>query len=185
MGADVPQIPARYPTRGTQDRSQDPCGLTPTGLSPSTAADFHGTSGSPARDPGLRPGRSYNPTSPVPLRYGIRFGLFRFRSPLLPESLVLSFPAGTEMFHFPAFPPLTGRSVLRPSGVSIRRSPDQRAPAPPRGLSQLATAFIGGRAKASTGRRLRASGVYPVLPARPAQPCRLAPSFGLTREPEM
>ena len=31
------------------------------------------------------------------------FGLFPVRSPLLRESLLLSFPAGTEMFHFPAF----------------------------------------------------------------------------------
>ena len=31
-----------------------------------------------------------------------RFGLFRVRSPLLTESLLFSFPAGTEMVHFPA-----------------------------------------------------------------------------------
>ena len=29
------------------------------------------------------------------------FGLFRVRSPLLAESLLLSFPPGTEMVHFP------------------------------------------------------------------------------------
>jgi hypothetical protein len=29
------------------------------------------------------------------------FGLFRVRSPLLTESLLLSFPSGTEMVHFP------------------------------------------------------------------------------------
>jgi hypothetical protein len=34
-----------------------------------------------------------------------RFGLFRFRSPLLAESRLLSFPRGTEMFHFPRFAP--------------------------------------------------------------------------------
>ena len=33
-----------------------------------------------------------------------RFGLFRFRSPLLTESRLLSLPVGTEMFHFPTFP---------------------------------------------------------------------------------
>ena len=33
-----------------------------------------------------------------------RFGLIRFRSPLLTESLLLSLPVGTEMFHFPTFP---------------------------------------------------------------------------------
>jgi hypothetical protein len=32
-----------------------------------------------------------------------RFGLFPLRSPLLGESLLLSFPAGTKMVHFPAF----------------------------------------------------------------------------------
>ena len=47
-----------------------------------------------------------------PLRYHVevlqprqdksrRFGLFPFRSPLLRESHSLSFPPGTEMFHFP------------------------------------------------------------------------------------
>ena len=33
------------------------------------------------------------------------FGLLRFRSPLLSESLLLSFPPGTKMFQFPGFPP--------------------------------------------------------------------------------
>jgi hypothetical protein len=47
--------------------------------------------------PALRPSRPYNPT--VQARW---FGLFRFRSPLLTESLLFSFPAGTEMVHFPA-----------------------------------------------------------------------------------
>lgn len=32
-----------------------------------------------------------------------RFGLFQVRSPLLPESLLISSPGGTEMFHFPPF----------------------------------------------------------------------------------
>jgi hypothetical protein len=31
------------------------------------------------------------------------FGLFPFRSPLLGESLLLSFPPGTKMVHFPGF----------------------------------------------------------------------------------
>ena len=31
----------------------------------------------------------------------IRFRLFRFRSPLLSESLLISIPPGTEMFQFP------------------------------------------------------------------------------------
>ena len=32
-----------------------------------------------------------------------RFGLIRFRSPLLTESMSLSFPPGTKMFQFPGF----------------------------------------------------------------------------------
>ncbi len=39
---------------------------------------------------------SYNPS--VQARW---FGLFRFRSPLLSESLLISLPPGTEMVHFP------------------------------------------------------------------------------------
>ena len=38
---------------------------------------------------------------------GQRFGLVRVRSPLLAESRLISLPLGTEMFHFPRFPPDT------------------------------------------------------------------------------
>ena len=34
---------------------------------------------------------------------GAWFGLFPVRSPLLWESLLISSPVGTEMFHFPTF----------------------------------------------------------------------------------
>ena len=52
------------------------------------------------------------PTTPV-VNYW--FGLFRFRSPLLTESLSLSFPPVTEMFHF------TGFRVLHPIVFRNRR----------------------------------------------------------------
>jgi hypothetical protein len=60
--------------------------------------------------PGVSPTQD-RPTTPTtqPLT-GItrnRFSLIRVRSPLLTESLLFSLPAGTEMFHFPAFPPHT------------------------------------------------------------------------------
>ena len=42
------------------------------------------------------------PHGPKPMR----FGLIPFRSPLLRESRLFSFPTGTEMFQFPAFAPL-------------------------------------------------------------------------------
>ena len=44
---------------------------------------------------------------PLPGITQTRFSLIRFRSPLLTESRLFSLPAGTEMFHFPAFPPHT------------------------------------------------------------------------------
>src|SRR6476469_9137207 len=46
--------------------------------------------------------RTHNPY-PVSHAYGL--AILRFRSPLLTESLLFSLPTGTEMFHFPAFPP--------------------------------------------------------------------------------
>ncbi len=61
-------------------------------------------------------------------------GLIRFRSPLLTESRLISFPPGTEMFQFPGFapdglciqPPVTPSDCSVTPGCPIRRSPDQR-----------------------------------------------------------
>ncbi len=52
---------------------------------------------------------SMNPTlgSHNPVRLPRRFGLVRVRSPLLAESRLISFPPGTEMFHFPGLAPNT------------------------------------------------------------------------------
>ena len=75
------------------------------------------------------------------------FGLFPFRSPLLGESLLISLPAGTEMFHFPAWASLSLCIQKRIGGIHrlgfpIRTSSDHGLLAAPRGLSQLATSFI-------------------------------------------
>jgi hypothetical protein len=75
------------------------------------------------------------------------FGLFRFRSPLLSESLLFSLPPGTEMVHFPGFAStayvFSGRFLaFSQEGFPIRTSPDQYLLAVPRGFSQLATSFI-------------------------------------------
>ena len=77
------------------------------------------------------------------------FGLFRFRSPLLTESRLLSLPVGTEMFHFPTFPPhalcvqawVTGHDSCRVSPFGNPRIKAQSAA--PRGLSQPLTSFFG------------------------------------------
>ena len=66
-----------------------------------------------------------------------RFGLIPVRSPLLGKSSFLSFPAGTEMFQFSAFPPLARFQELSPG-----RLPDLgdlriiACSAAPRSLSQ-------------------------------------------------
>ena len=86
---------------------------------------------------------SYNPRVQAP-----GFGLFRFRSPLLTESLSFSFPLVTEMFHFTRFSVCramyshgNGRILIRP-GYPIRKSTGYSVFAAFRGLSQLITSFI-------------------------------------------
>jgi hypothetical protein len=80
-----------------------------------------------------------------------RFRLFPFRSPLLRESLLLSFPRGTEMFQFPRFPlpalcVQTGVTLHDECRVSPFGYPRIKAwSAAPRGLSQPPTSFIGSR----------------------------------------
>src|SRR5690606_6726931 len=88
-------------------------------------------------------------TQPLPGITCARFSLLRFRSPLLTESRLFSLPTGTEMFHFPAFPPhalyiqaavtLHHECWVSPFGhprISARL-------AAPRGLSRPPTSFIG------------------------------------------
>ena len=82
--------------------------LSLTGLSPSTAP----------RSSGLRlasPNASVGPTTPRP--YGPRFGLYPFRSPLLRASRLISLPAGTEMFQFPALARLAAGPYLHTAGL--------------------------------------------------------------------
>lgn len=130
-------------------------GFSRTGLSPSTAALSRHVPLTTVFSDSLpvRQNRPVGPTTPhtqpLPGITRIRFSLFRFRSPLLTESRLFSLPAGTEMFHFPAFPPHTlcvqawvtphdwGR--VSPFGnpwISARLTT-------PQGLSQSPTSFIG------------------------------------------
>ena len=112
---------------------------TSTGLSPATAPLSNGLR--------LQPQVSYsvharqnvlnNPTTPhlqpLPGITQAWFGLIRFRSPLLSESLLFSLPVGTEMFHFPTFPlsalyiqaEVTRSYCYAWRGFPIRRSSDQ------------------------------------------------------------
>lgn len=86
---------------------------------------------------------------PLPGITHIRFGLIRFRSPLLPESRLFSLPEGTEMFHFPSFPPhclcvqqrVTAHDDCRVSPFGHPRIKARLTA--PRGLSRPPTSFIG------------------------------------------
>ena len=102
------------------------------GWSPRIRTEFHVLR--PTRDPG-RPGRGFRIRGFHPLWPGFpagspnlsnatsrsrnpgeqapRFGLLRFRSPLLAQSRLIYVPAGTEMFHFPASS-LAGLSLFIP-----------------------------------------------------------------------
>ena len=89
------------------------------------------------------------PTQPLPGITRRRFSLIRFRSPLLSESLLFSLPMGTEMFHFPTFPPHALYIQARVTGhdsswVTPFGHPRITARLPtPQGLSQAPTSFIG------------------------------------------
>ncbi len=139
LGASFPQLPERVPTPGTRGHGESPPRLRLRGCHPLRPRTSTGV-----RLPvvGSAPGPAHT-TSPAGYPYGVRFGLCRFRSPLLTASRLLSFPPGTKMFQFPGFP-----RVL----PAIRRSPVLRLHAPRRGVSPLATAFVGSRAQPSTGR---------------------------------
>src|SRR4029077_14077767 len=88
-------------------------------------------------------------TQRLPAITRVRFSLFRFRSPLLTASRLLSLPVGNEMFHFPTFPPhalcvqawVTGHDSCRVSPFGNPRITARLAA--PRGLSQPPTSFIG------------------------------------------
>jgi hypothetical protein len=126
-----------------------------TGLSPSTATPSRGLPLTTLFSDFLpsRQRRLSRPTTPTTQRLPAitcnRFSLIRFRSPLLTESRLFSLPVGTEMFHFPTFPPhaLCVQARVTPHdwcGVPPFGHPRINARlAAPRGLSQPPTSFIG------------------------------------------
>ena len=75
-----------------------------------------------------------------------RFGLFPFRSPLLRESRLISFPRGTEMFQFPRLPssPHDEDDPGSPGpGFPIRAPPAMPARRLTGAFRSLAAPFIG------------------------------------------
>lgn len=103
--------------------------------------------------PAARQSSLKSPTTPntqlLPDITRTRFSLFRFRSPLLTESRLLSLPVGTEMFHFPTFPPHSlyiQLVVTRHHSCWVSPFGHPRITArltTPRGLSRPTTSFIG------------------------------------------
>ena len=126
-----------------------------TGLSPSPATPSRGLPLTTlfSHSPLPRQRQLSRPTTPTTQRLPAitcnRFSLIRFRSPLLTESRLFSLPVGTEMFHFPTFPPHTLYIQARVTGhdsswVSPFGHPRINARLPtPQGLSQATTSFIG------------------------------------------
>ena len=96
-------------TRGHRPRPCLQC--SPTGLITHSGHRLHGVRLTTAQPWQTNRSTQRAPTTPhtQPLSGLTRawFSLFRVRSPLLAESPVFSLPTGTEMFHFPAFPPHT------------------------------------------------------------------------------
>lgn len=136
--------------RGTQVPAASLSG-SGTGLSPALAklSSFLPLPTHESRTPALQPR----------LDESNRFRLFPLRSPLLRESRLISFPSGTEMFHFPELASCKLCIHLRTTGHDSRRVSPFRNPrikgclAPPRGLSQLTASFIA----------FRHQGIHPML----------------------
>ncbi len=55
-----------------------------------------------------------------------RFGLPRFRSPLLAGSRLISFPRGTKMFQFPRLPPPKGSPPITAGGLPHSDTPGSK-----------------------------------------------------------
>lgn len=129
--------------------------ISATGVLPSTPGLSHALRLSirflthPAAGRRLKRSPTTPHAQPLPGLTHIRFSLLRFRSPLLPESRLFSLPTGTEMFHFPAFPPhrlYIQRQVTAHDDCRVPPFGHPRITArltAPRGLSRPPTSFIG------------------------------------------
>jgi hypothetical protein len=116
---------------------------------------FPGGSATPAvcNFPPVRQHQPGGPATPrtqrLPAITRARFSLFPLRSPLLGESRLLSLPAGTEMFHFPALPHTAlciQAAATAHDGRQVSPFGNPRITAwlpAPRGISQAPASFIG------------------------------------------
>ena len=101
------QLSAPKPGYGTLGHQLNSFRFTLTRLSPSMADHFR------PLQPHQREGsRAHNSTSLMSLPHEVRFGLFPFRSLLLRESHLVSFPPLTKMFQFRGFPLPSGSTTI-------------------------------------------------------------------------
>jgi hypothetical protein len=73
--------------------------------SQATSANTHFSHCRPDRQIQERRTPQHRTHNPCRVSHAHGLAILRFRSPLLTESQLFSLPTGTEMFHFPAFPP--------------------------------------------------------------------------------
>ena len=156
LGGWAPRIHADlHVDRATREHHSEAGRLSPTGLLPSAAVvskNIRLAAGFVTSRPDHRP-IEVGPTTPAQKRrWAItlcRFRLIPVRSPLLRESLLLSLPRPTEMFHFGRFPPqalwiqtwVTGHDPGRVSPFGHLRI--KALLAAPRSFSQPHASFIG------------------------------------------
>lgn len=115
---EIPRAPCYSGQRHTRRTAVSSTGLPPSTAHHSTMLRLPLRTHAP-RSTALRTAHPTTPLmQPLPGITHQRFSHIRFRSPLLTESLLFSLPAGTEMFHFPAFPPT-------PYEFRCRSSPSQ------------------------------------------------------------
>ena len=112
----VPRYSGTYPASQHRFRLPGSHRLWPT-------VPGRSTNGLVCNSPASRPSRPYNPDV-----HARRFGLVRVRSPLLAESLLFSFPAGTEMVHFPALSSTAYVFSRRYLGITLSGFPHSDIP---------------------------------------------------------
>ena len=128
--ARIPRVPAYSGAASVTTR------VSPTGLSPAAAPLSSGFGYA-------CPVHSLAVLQPRSVPRHRRFGLLRVRSPLLAQSLLFSFPPGTEMFQFPGFASAIGGWHACARRVAPFGNPRIiRVFAPTHGLSQLVTSFV-------------------------------------------
>ncbi len=133
LEVDAPRIPAPFPRSSTLDTHARNLLRCRYGAVTLYRAPFQATLRFPARYWHGSKHHIYDA-----FQRHIRFALCAFQSLLLGASQLISSPAGTKTFQFPAFPAL---SCSR--GSPIRTSPVQPLHTRRRGISPLAASFIG------------------------------------------